>query len=294
MSRLQANLSVKEGGQLLEAAFAMGINFVDTAESYDNYHHIRWALERGWSHKVHIATKSYAYTAEQMQDSLEKALRELKRDYIDVFLLHEQESSLTLKGHDEALEYLQRAKEQGLVRATGISTHTVAGARAGALHPGVDVIHPLINKAGWGIVDGNADDMVTAIQFAGQMGKGVYGMKALAGGHLHQDVGAAFGFVLDIPELAAVAVGMQNEAELAANLLYFTGQPVPQDLQTKLARQARKLHIEDWCEGCGRCVEACASGALRIENERARVDLSRCVFCGYCSRACPHFCLKVI
>ncbi len=294
MAPMQANLSVQEGGRLLEAAFAMGVNFVDTAETYDNYGHIRWALERGWSQRVHVATKSYAVTAAEMQQSLERALRELGRDYIDIFLLHEQESSLTLRGHADALDYLARAKERGLVRAVGISTHHVAGVRAGALHPQVDVIHPLINRPGWGIVDGTVEDMLAAIEFAASLGKGLYGMKALAGGHLYHDPATALQFVLALPELAAIAVGMQNEAELTANLLHFTGQAVPQELAAKLKRQQRNLSIADWCIGCGNCVAACPSQALMIVQGRASVDLSRCVFCGYCSRACPDFCLKVI
>lgn len=294
MAPMQANLSVQNGGRLLEAAFAMGVNFVDTAEIYDNYGHIRWALDRGWSHKVHIATKSYAVTADEMQQSLERALKELGRDYIDIFLLHEQESSLTLRGHAEALSYLVRAKERGMVRAVGVSTHHVAGVRAAALHPQVDVIHPLINSRGWGIVDGTLEDMLTAISFAASLGKGLYGMKALAGGHLYHDPATALQFVLALPELAAIAVGMQNENELKANLLHFTGQEVPEALVGKLKRQGRSLQIADYCIGCGNCVAACPSQALAVVAGRANVDLNRCVFCGYCSRVCPNFCLKVI
>lgn len=291
---MQANLSVQDGGRLLAAAFAMGVNFVDTAESYDNYQHIRWALDRGWSHKVHIATKSYSVTAAEMQQSLERALKELGRDYIDIFLLHEQESSLTLRGHASALDYLTRAKERGLVRAVGLSTHHVAGVRAGALHPQIDVIHPLINSRGWGIVDGTLEEMLAAISFAATLGKGLYGMKALAGGHLYHDPLTALRFVLALPELAAIAVGMQNEHELQANFLHFTGQAIPEALAAKLRRQDRSLRIADYCVGCGNCIDACPSQALTIREGRATVNLQRCVFCGYCSRVCPNFCLKVI
>lgn len=294
MAPMQANLSVQNGGRLLEAAFAMGVNFVDTAESYNNYEHIRWALDQGWSHKVHVATKTYAVTAEEMQQSLERALKGLGRDYIDIFLLHEQESSLTLRGHASALDYLSRAKERGLVRAVGISTHHVAGVRAGALHPQIDVIHPLINSRGWGIVDGSLEDMLAAISFADTLGKGLYGMKALAGGHLYHDPLTAFRFVLARTELAAIAVGMQNEYELQANLRYFTDQAIPDDLAAKLQRQDRSLRIADYCVGCGNCVAACPNQALTIAGGRATVDLQRCIFCGYCSRVCPDFCLKVI
>ncbi len=294
MGPLQANLAVETGGRVLEAAFSMGINFVDTAESYDNYAHIRYALEHGWSDKVVVASKSYAFTAEDMQHSLEQARRELNRDYVDIFLLHEQESALTLQGHRAALEYLCAAKQQGLVKAVGISTHTVAGVRAGALSPLIDVIHPLINKPGIGIVDGTAGDMLAAIRLAHTMGKGIYGMKALAGGHLWQSVDEAFDFVLRLPELASVAVGMQSEEEVYANVERFSGRDVPIELAQQLQRQARRLHVEDWCTGCGQCVESCPGGALSVGQGRVQVDHAKCVFCGYCGRACPDFCLKVI
>ena len=99
MGPLQRNLSVETGGRLLAAAFAMGVNFVDTAESYGNYAHLRWALQHGWSKRVIVASKSYAVSAAEMEQSVDRALRELGREYIDIFLLHEQESGLTLKGH---------------------------------------------------------------------------------------------------------------------------------------------------------------------------------------------------
>lgn len=294
MGPLQANLAVETGGRILEAAFSMGVNFVDTAESYDNYAHIRYALDRGWSDKVIVASKSYAYTADGMRASLESARQGLNRDYVDVFLLHEQESALTLQGHREALEYLCEAKSKGLVRAVGISTHAVAGVRAAAMNPLIDVIHPLINKNGIGIIDGTAAEMVEAIKLAHTLGKGLYGMKALAGGHLWQSVDEAFGFVLAMPELTSIAVGMQSEAEVYANVERFGGRPIPAELEQKLRRRPRRLHVEAWCRGCGQCIEACPGSALSIERGRVQVDQTRCVFCGYCGKACPDFCLKVV
>ena len=86
-----------------------------------------------------------------MRTSVEKALKELGRDYIDIFMLHEQESILTIKGHWEAIEYLIEAKEKGIVRAIGISTHHVEGVMGAASVPEIDVIHPLVNIAGIGI-----------------------------------------------------------------------------------------------------------------------------------------------
>ncbi|WP_422449423.1 aldo/keto reductase, partial [Thermoanaerobacterium sp. DL9XJH110] len=77
-----------------------------------------------------ISTKTYAYTEEMAENSLHKAMKEIGTDYIDIFLLHEQESIHTIRGHYPAIEYLLKAKEAGKIRALGISTHKIAGAKA--------------------------------------------------------------------------------------------------------------------------------------------------------------------
>ena len=290
---LHNNLSVEEGAALLREAFEQGVNFVDTAELYGTYPHIREAL-RGYDGEVIIATKSYASGYEEMAQSLERARRELDRDVIEIFLLHEQESSHTLRGHAPALEYLVEAKERGLVEAVGISTHTVAGVRAAAAHPQIEIISPLINLTGVGIVDGSREDMLSAMEFAASMGKGLYGMKPLAGGQLSGKVESALEFVLAIPTLASVALGMKSRAELMMNLSIFAGKPVPQEIRQAVAAADRWLHIDDWCTGCGSCVDACPSRALRVVGGRGQVDRARCVLCGYCGAACPDFALKIV
>ncbi len=290
---LHANLSLSAGAGIIRRALEGGVNFIDTAESYDTYAYIRAALE-GWDRPVVLATKSYAYTAAGMARSLEVARRELGRDVIEVFLLHEMESEHTLRGHREALEYLLAARARGLVRAVGISTHTVAGVRAAAREPEIDVIHPLFNCAGVGIRDGTADDMLSAIREAHGVGKGIYAMKALAGGHLIPRAEEALRYVLARPEIASVAVGMQSAAEVEFNLAIAGGRSVDPELRARLAEQRRRLHVEDWCQGCGQCVERCPHGALSLVGGRAAVDPGRCLLCGYCASACAHFCLKVV
>ncbi|MGB9859022.1 MAG: aldo/keto reductase [Moorellaceae bacterium] len=290
---LQARMEVKAGAAVIRKALELGINFIDTAESYGTYPYVREAL-RGWQGAVVIATKSYAYTALNMAASLEKARRELERDVIDIFLLHEQESEWTIKGHREALDYLLEAKAKGRVRAVGISTHAVAGVLAAAKLSEIDVIHPLINLQGIGILDGSREEMVGAIRRAGEAGKGIYAMKALGGGHLIWRAREALEFVLQLPFVHSVAVGMQSEAEVIINTAWCRGEEPPEEILGLVGRKSRCLHIEQWCSGCGSCARRCPQGALRIENGRALVDASRCVLCGYCATVCRDFCLKVI
>ena len=125
LSPLQANLSVKEGAGLIERAMERGVNFLDTAELYDNYEYIGEVMKGKPRDRLIIATKTYAYTGGMAKESLKKALNETGLDYIDIFMLHEQESGLTIKGHYEAIEYFLKARENGYIRAFGVSTHHV-------------------------------------------------------------------------------------------------------------------------------------------------------------------------
>ncbi|NPV72978.1 MAG: 4Fe-4S binding protein [Pelotomaculum sp.] len=290
---LQANLPVREGAGVIRRALEAGVNFIDTADLYGTYPHIREAI-RGFGRDVIIASKCYAYTYQGMREKVERALKELDRDYIDIFLLHEQESILTIKGHWEAVEYLLEARKKGTVRAIGISTHHVKGVLDAAGVAELDVIHPLINIAGIGIRDGDATDMLKAVETAAGAGKGLYAMKALGGGNLLNRTEEAFEFIMSVPGLASVAVGMSTAGEVEYNTRLFSGQPVSESLKAKVRRRPRRLHIEEWCRGCGRCAERCRSGALSVRNGRATVDRRLCTLCCYCGAACPDFCIKVI
>lgn len=291
ISPLQGRVTEAEGQKVLEYACERGVNWVDTAEIYANYAQLRPVLAR--HPEVRAVSKSYAVTAEQMRLSLEKARQGLDRDVLDFFLLHEQESAFSLKGHQEAWEELLRAKEAGRVRWVGISTHAVAGVRAGALHPGLDVIHPLINREGVGIIDGTLEDMLAALQFAAELGLGLYAMKVFGGGHLGRFPREALAFVQGIPGVQAMALGMSSQAEVDFNLRFLAGESISPELAAAVQYQERKLVIADWCQGCGKCLEACPQDALHLEGT-AKVDPASCVLCGYCGRVCPHFCLKIV
>lgn len=290
---LQANLPLRESTRVLCHALELGVNFIDTAQIYRTYPIIREVIKNGFKDVV-ICSKSYDYTREGMEKTLKEALSAIGRDYIDIFMLHEQESASTIKGHWEAVEYLLKARRAGLVRAVGISTHSVEAVRAAALTPELDVIQSIINKEGLGIRDGSVSDMRQAISFASSVGKGIYGMKALGGGHLLAEKNKALAYVLSIEELSSVAVGMQSLNEVEYNVRFFSGQAITPALEESLQKKRRRLHIEDWCLGCGRCVERCTAGALSLIEGKVRVNQFLCRLCGYCGSVCPEFCIKII
>ncbi|NLG87373.1 MAG: 4Fe-4S binding protein [Firmicutes bacterium] len=293
MGPLQANLTLAEGARVIRTALEEGINFIETADLYETYDYIREGLV-GWTKPVVIASRSYDYTYEGMRTRVQKALHQLNRDYIDLFMLHEQESRLTLKGHAPALEYLRVAKEKGLVRAIGVSTHVVEVVEACAEHPLIDVVQPIINVAGLGIRGGTLADMLAAIHKAKKAGCGVYAMKPLGGGNLLKRFNQAWEFILNVDCLDAISVGMKTPAEVKANARIVNGEPVPDDITAIIAADKKQLSIADWCQGCGRCASRCRQGALFLKDGKMHVRHERCLLCGYCASVCPEFCIKVV
>ncbi len=289
---LQANLSIQKGADVIAEALQNGVNFIDTAELYGTYPHIKEAIRRTGIRPV-IATKSYAYSKEGARESLERARRELDIDTIDIFSMHEQESRLTLRGHREALEYYLEAKSKGIIRAVGVSTHNIEVVRACAEMPEIDVIHPIVNKSGIGIGDGTIGEMLDAVKLAHSCGKGIYSMKALGGGNLLSAFDESIKFVLENPFIHSIAVGMQSVEEVQMNISIFNGEEVSEKVKKALALQPRKLHIDYWCEGCGKCVERCGQDALQIDKGKAVVFQNKCLLCGYCASVCPVFAIKI-
>jgi aryl-alcohol dehydrogenase-like predicted oxidoreductase len=289
ISPLQRSFDVEKGAELLKSAYDMGVTFFDTAEIYGTYAHLKRAF--AGNNSVVISTKSYSYNTDTAKQSLDRALLELGRDYVDIFMLHEQESEHTLRGHGEAIEYFLKKKQQGIIRAFGVSTHFVACVRAAARLKEIDIIHPIYNLRGIGVVDGTREDMENAVRAAFKAGKGIFAMKPLGGGHLYGQVREAFTYAVDSPYVHSVAVGMQSKQEIAQNCAFFNGQ---RDVMFSSLGIKRELMIHDWCVGCGCCVDACQNNALRLYEKRIKIDQARCVFCGYCGAACPNFAIKVI
>lgn len=292
MGPLQRNLPVERGAELICYAAKRGVCFVDTAEYYRTYPYIREALR---THPdLIVCTKSYAYDRDGAKRSVALAQEGMGREYIDIFLMHEQESEHTLRGHAEAFAYYQELREAGVIGAVGISTHHIAAMRAAVAWPGMDVVFPIINRKGLGIADGTREEMERAIEAASAAGIGVLAMKALGGGHLIGSRADALGYVLTLPGVDAVAVGMQSEAEIDYNIALFKGRRPDAAAAAESEGAERRLLVQDWCTGCGRCAERCGLHAVEVRAGKAVVDAERCVRCGYCAAVCPDFCLKVI
>lgn len=294
MGPLQKDLSVEESAELIVLALEGGINFVDTAQMYRTYPPIKLALEKAGIRPV-IASKSTAASYEEMEKAIKEALEGMGIDYIDIFHLHAAKATLDIfdirKG---ALQCLLDYKTKGIIKAIGISTHNVKLVEAAAERPEIDVVFPLINKTGRGIIEGTAEDMHKAMALCSQKGKGIYLMKVLGGGTLIDDYKGCMEYARNLDCYHSISVGMVSKEEVMYNLGYFNGEEALDDI-IKVKNKKEFKVMQGVCLSCGKCIEECHSDALSFSsNNKAFIDQSKCVQCGYCIATCPHFAIRAV
>lgn len=294
LGRLQADLSPAEGARAIRRSYDLGVNFYDAARSYGTYAHLAAGLHGVPRDRVVIASKSHARSHDAMKADVEECLRELSLDRVGIFELHLVSSGEDLRGRQGALDCLRELRDAGLIGAVGASTHTIAGVEALNAEPDIEVIFPVLNVRGLGIIDGNLDGMLEALRESRRRSRFVYAMKPLGGGHLASQAEDCFRYLRELPQCDAVCVGMKAGAEVELNAAIFEDVPVSRELRNRVRAVERKLTIYDRCNGCGLCVAECDQGALRLVDGRAVVDMPRCILCGYCAAVCPEYVIRVV
>ncbi len=294
MSPIQAGLAPEDGGQVIRKAIEQGVTFIDTAQAYRVYAHVKAGISSANREDLVIATKTHAKTAEDMYAAFDQACEEMGVEYLDIFHLHLVSSVDDFKARQDALDTLKELKSKGLVKAIGVSAHAIEPFRHIRGNEDIDICFPAFNKKGFGINDGTVEEMAEVLKELHAEGKGIYAMKPLGGGHLSTEFEEALDFVRQPEFMDAVAIGMKDERELAVNIAYFRGEPITEQMKERAKGISRKLLINRMCRKCGKCVEVCEQGALRLGEEQSEPDLDKCIFCGYCAPACPVFAIRVV
>lgn len=144
------HISDEDAGALLNRAVDMGVTLIDTARGYGLSEervgrHLSWRR-----HDVTICTK-VGYGVEGHQDwtpgcieaGVERALRAMRTDYLDIVLLHSCPKHIL--ANDALIDALLRQRERGLVRVIGYSGENdelkaaALEARFGALECSVNI-----------------------------------------------------------------------------------------------------------------------------------------------------------
>ncbi len=164
---------------VLQRAFDLGINFYDTADCYmrGKNEEMVGKVFQGRRDKVFIQTKVHDHDEKQMRQSVERSLRRLRTDYIDVLVWHDLHRPEEVS--DERLfEFMTKMKKEGKVRFTGFSSHSNMAAllKEAARWTYHDVALVSYNFT-------HSKVLGEAIAQASKAGIGVVAMKTQAGGY---------------------------------------------------------------------------------------------------------------
>ena len=212
--------------KLLSEASELGINLIDTAPSYGNSEQrlgqLLPKLNREWviATKVgelfnaDLAQSHYNFTAEFIKQSVVQSLKNLRRDVLDIVLIHSDGNDQYIIQHLGVLEILNDLKQQGLIRATGMSTKTVNG---GLLAIQQSDIAMVMHNSGY-------QDEQAVLDQAATSNKAVFIKKALNSGHLASSssvtdpVQASFDSIYQNPAVTSIVIGTITLSHLTSNV----------------------------------------------------------------------------
>ncbi|MBM3275052.1 MAG: aldo/keto reductase [Candidatus Sericytochromatia bacterium] len=221
----QSSQSPEALGALLRAAYFAGITWWDTSDDYGTHGHVREGLAGVPRDRVQIASKTHATGGQAARESLELALKELATPYLDLYFLHDTDSPEELEAKLPALRELNRAKDQGLVRAVALSTHHIDTLEACIGLPGLDVVMTNFNKFE-DHMDAGLKHYVAALEAHHAAGTGVLVMKAVGEGRLAHVAAESIRWNLEQPYINGVLVGMEDEAQVFENARLAAARPL--------------------------------------------------------------------
>ena len=208
----QTALGVAGLSGLLLNGYDHGLRFFDAADSYGSHPHVAAALKQLPRDKVTVMTKSPSRTPQEMRADLDRYRKELGTDYLDIVLMHcvtEGDWTERFKG---TMDVLSEAKQKGIIRAHGVSCHSIEALRAAAKSPWVEVDLVRINPIG-SHMDDDPATVVSVIKEMKSSGKGVIGMKILGQGDLRNKQSEAIKYALSLNLLDAFTIGAESKSE---------------------------------------------------------------------------------
>ena len=208
--------------ELFELAWELGINVLDTAPAYGNSeerlgqllpHRNDWVIVGKVGEIFENGQSSFDYCAKYTRQSIERSLKRLRRDMIDVVLVHSHGDDMGIIHSEAVCDTLLELKHEGLIKAVGMSTKTVEGGLWCVEN--MDVVMATYNPA--------YTDELPVLQRAAELNKGVLIKKGLQSGHADANAGgggveAALEFVFSQPAVDSVIVGTINPAHLRQNV----------------------------------------------------------------------------
>jgi predicted aldo/keto reductase-like oxidoreductase len=279
-------------------ALARGINYFDTAESYrfgSSEEAVGEGL-KGRRNDVFVTSKTKAGAGESGKDmmaALEKSLRRLQTDHVDVYFNHAVNDVDRMKNPEWA-GFTELAKKQGKIRFRGMSghgSHLVEALDYAIDHDLVDVVLVAFNFAQdpsfydklrhtfhYAAIQ---PDLPRVLAKAKKKDVGVIAMKTLMGARLNDmrpyEKGgatfaqAAFRWVLGSPNVDALLVSMNSKAEID-EYVAASGAARVAAADMELLERYALLQEGKYCQsGCSDCAGSCPRNVAIPEVLRTRM-----------------------
>ena len=239
-------------------AVDLGITYFDTARGYQHGNNERMvgAALGDKRKQVVLSTKTEARDKAGMAKELDTSLSELKTDFVDVWYLHGKSNPSDI--HDDMIEELLLAKQQGKARFVGISTHSGQA----------QLIPWMVQKGVFDVVLSGfnftmeSTGVEQAIDAASKAGMGVVAMKVMAGGTRSQRAGqtmlSTLKWVTNHPSVATTIPSMTDMSQLDENVQAMGNTLTSEDYGV-LAGHLKMIEAE-YCRMCGQCDGACSQG----------------------------------
>ena len=277
-----------------------GINYVDTARGYTVSEEYIGQAIAGRRDKFILATKSMAVTKEAMAADIEKSLKNLGTDYINLYQIHNPSLANFSKiiGEGGALEALLEAKEQGRIGHIGVTAHPLEVFEAALKQPWVETIMFPYN-----MVESQGEEMIAQCR---EKGIGFIAMKPLAGGAIDEP-DLALRYIVKNDGVSVVIPGMYSVQEVENNVKAVENkEPFTEEELTRIEKVKKDLG-GSFCRRCNYCAPCTVGinipfmfllqgyyeryGLKDWAKERyntAAVKASACVQCGACEGRCPY------
>ena len=198
--------------KLLVSGYGSGLIFFDTADSYGSHPEMAAALKQVGRSKAVVMTKCDDRDPKEAKADIDRYLKELGTDYIDICLIHCVTEADWTTRYRGVMDVFEQAKEQGKIRAHGVSCHSIEALRAAAKSPWVEVDLVRLNSVG-AYMDADPQTVISVIKEMRAQDKGIIGMKILGQGAMRTRQDEAIRFALGSSVLDAFTIGAENRNE---------------------------------------------------------------------------------
>lgn len=209
---------------LLHHAYDRGIRNFDCADTYGTHGFMAEALPKMNREQITITSKIWVRPGgipdKERPDAdivVDRFRKELNTDYIDLVQIHCMVDANWTETQKKQMDILEDLKAKGIIRAHGVSVHSLEAMKDAAASPWVDVIHVRINPYGMAMDKPDPQEVVEVIQQLHKKGKGVIGMKLVGDGKLRDDskkIDDSLRFVLGLGCVDMMIVGFEENEQI--------------------------------------------------------------------------------